>query len=369
MAASKQRLLVLRYLSQCPRGALFPSVLALQLACVAYFLLLHSPTPPTVLLDLPFTKRAGWTHEGSRAAYPAHAVHIVTSWCSVKPEDPAMASLKSILLADAQHGPPEGAAPPPLAFHVFTDAATERAWRHNAPMFRELRALLARSAARYSLRMLSVSDLDDVARRGYEAEAEAAGEDVGALPEWTRASQAQVSLDSARYRCAAARLLSPAALRDLERYIYLDYDTITLCDIRRLAVEFSRFPQGAALGLASEFPSPTIKGGYYATNGIPTGVPNGLNSGVILFDLPALRAAFGTLHAFTQALADIIAAGVYAPYTAGKYSMAMPDQDVLNVLSIKYPGLVHVLSPTWQTVRTTCFYFLPQRRCCPFLRH
>ena len=332
----------------------FPVVILAQLACLACLALLRSPPPPPYLPPPAISKRSGWTYEGAAAphpAYPPNAVHIVTSWCSVVPHDPAVASLKSILLSDAQHGPPDGPAASPLAFHIFTDAATERAWRGNAPHFRELRTLLARGGARYSLRMLSVSDLDDVARRGFEAEAEAAGEGVGALPEWTRAAQAQVALDSTRYRCAAARLLSPPVLRDLPRYLYLDYDTITLCDIRRLAGEFARFSQGAALGLASEFPQPSVRGGYYSVNGLPTGVPNGVNSGVILFDLPALRTAFGSLQAFTETLASIIAAGVYAPYTDGKYTMAMPDQDVLNVLTIKFPRLVHVLGSSWQMVR------------------
>ena len=339
----------------------------LQVAFLLYIALLRPPVLPPLPVAHGLSKRGGWTYEGSvaRSTFSADTVHIVTSWCSVSASDPAMASLKSILLADAQHGAPEGS---PLAFHIFTDAATTRAWRRSDPMFLEVRAILARHPARYSVRMLCVDDLDDLARAGFEAEA-AGAPAVAALPELTRAVQAAVSFDSTRFRCAAARLLSPLVLRDLQRYIYLDYDTVTLCDIRRLQAVFASFPSAAALGLGSEFPSPAVRGGYYSVYSIPTGVPNGVNSGVILFDLPRLRRAFGSLLAYTTALAAIIAEGTYAPLTGGRYSGAMPDQDVLNVLAIKHPGLVHVLSPTWHTVSggtgAACLQYLACCLCNP----
>ena len=330
------------------RKGLFSYVLVAQL-CFVLALFLFRPNFSTArYVERGVNKRGGWTYEGGAVqVYPAHTVHIVTAWCSVTPDSPAVSSLKSILLSNAQHAPKSGS---PLAFHVFVDPATERAWRENAPMFRELRAVLAQKRERYSLRMLSISDVDDMVQLGLEAEI--AG---GAVGEW---KQAIAALESTRYRCNSARLLSPVILHDLERYIYVDYDTITLCDVQRLASEFERFPASAALGMASEFPSPNVKGGWYSRHHLPTGAPNGLNSGVILFNLRALRTVFGSLRAYMRALVDTISAGTYAPYTAGRYSMSMPDQDVLNVLSLKYSGLVYVLSPSWNTVRCVALRFV-----------
>lgn len=334
----------------------FPYALVVQL-CFVLALIFFRRSPSTArFVERGVSKRAGWTYEGGATLeYPAHTVHIVTTWCSVTPDSPAVPSLKSILLSHAQHAPKNGS---PLAFHVFVDPATERAWRENVPMFRELRTVLAQNQGRYSLRMLSISDIDDMVQLGLEAEF--AGGEGGF---W---KQAIAALESARYRCNSARLLSPAILHRLERYIYVDYDTITLCDIQRLASEFERFPASAALGMAPEFPSPNVNGGWYSQHNLPTGTPNGLNSGVILFNLRALRTVFGSLRSYMRALVDTISAGAYAPYTAGRYSMSMPDQDVLNVLSLKFSGLVYVLSSSWNMVCALALVLLQCGFCAPF---
>jgi hypothetical protein len=180
---------------------------------------------------------------------------------------------------------------------LIVDLATRAAWA-NDPAFLEVRTLVQRHPQRYSVRFIVFDQLAALVSAAV-AEEEGGGGGGGD-------AQLDVGAEALNmFRpCSGVRLFVPLLLRAAtQRFLYLDYDTVTLCDIRRLAAQFGAFAPGAALGLAREDPTGgALWDSWYTSRGLPTAIPGGLNAGVLLADIGALRREFGSLAAYLRAV-------------------------------------------------------------------
>ena len=226
---------------------------------------------------------------------------------------------------------------------LIVDLATRAAWANDAA-FQEVRTLVQRHPLRYSVRFIvfdQVAALVSAAVVEEAGAAAAAALDVGAE-----------ALNMFR-PCSGVRLFVPLLLAALTpRFLYLDYDTVTLCDVRRLAAAFSAFAPRAALGLAREDPTGALWDGWYTRLGLPTAVPGGVNAGVLLVDSAALAREFGGLAPYLRAVLGIVRGRGYQVLVnaTSDYAMDLGDQDVLNVLLVQRPHLLHVLPAAWNVM-------------------
>ena len=231
-------------------------------------------------------------------------------------------------------------------FVLIVDLATRAAWA-NDPAFLDVRALVQRHPQRYSVRFIVADQLAALVSAALAEEGGGGGGDGAQL------DVSDEALNMFR-PCSGVRLFMPLVLGALtQRFVYLDYDTVTLCDIRRLAAQFDAFGEGGALGLAREDPTGgALWDSWYASRGLPTAVPGGLNAGVLLVHIGALRREFGSLTGYLRAVLGIVRARGYAALVnaTSDYAMALGDQDVLNVLAVQRPHLLHVLPDAWNVM-------------------
>lgn len=206
--------------------------------------------------------------------------------------------------------------------------------------FLEVRNLVRRYPSRYSLELLTEAafiGLVDAAVREEGATFESIG--------------FSASFFNVFGRCSGARLFIPLAFAAISsRVIYLDYDTVTLCDIRRLAALFDKFLPGAAIGAASEDPTGGHFVTWYVEKKLPVPLPGGLNAGIILFDLAHLRNTLGLLPYITEVLAIINGGGYKTLPNLTHYGLELGDQDVINLLILRHPSLLHTLPTSWHTL-------------------
>jgi hypothetical protein len=160
-------------------------------------------------------------------------------------------------------------------------------------------------------------------------------------------------------RCAGTRLKLPFLLArlGLEKAIYVDWDTVVLCDLSLLWAEFAKFDVrgGAALAFAQTDPSGVSNLDHYREWNQPRHPTAGsINSGVMLVHVGQLmqrparddywRVIEETLFSrvnITSAMDDV------AQYWAFTKAFPLGDQDVLNHLFLRLPHLLHVLQPEW----------------------
>jgi lipopolysaccharide biosynthesis glycosyltransferase len=317
-------------------------------------LIVTSPCPSTSSYPAVSTSVADLPKEISSARNNNSPVYIVMSWCGITSLDsPAAVSFKSILLSDGQHGSwEEGAAP--LAFIIMTDRSTHNRWLARDDYFREIRTVMERHPKRYSIKFILEDDMDMLIKSVLDSEAQSTSE--AATNSRARFLASVNSLDINMFaRCSGMRLLAPLLFHDLQHYIYLDFDTITLCDIRRLhALVFSYSPS-QAIGLALEDPTRgKWKLSWYTEHNLNVAVPGGFNAGVMLVHVENLRAGFGgKLSGYWDFVNEIIKLNVFQNEVVktSAYCCDLGDQDVLNVFLRRRPDLAFVLPTRWSTMQ------------------
>ena len=329
---------------------------------------------------------------GAGADGDGAAVHVVFTLCggpfagSKTAGNPGPTAVKSVLLSalmqrgdlasGVQSGGTSGSAADPLPFsrlhlHLVLDDDTLLDWRDessgDSDSFRDVKRLLRRNPRHFNVTLWSPRDVWREARVTLEAEARARGGE----PPAPRLDQEDLNPNMWKL-CAGLRLLYPMAFHSLGRFVYLDFDTVTLCDLARLGAEFRAFGGASCFGFAGEDPSGGRWPSWYDANKLPVGTPGGVNTGVMLVDAQKLSRVF-TLRKYWLEVVRILGEGIYHSIH-GKYygSDEMPslgDQDVLNVLFYNTPTLLHVLSPRWNTmqpagrIRTTYPDFVPPPPC------
>lgn len=163
--------------------------------------------------------------------------------------------------------------------------------------------------------------------------------------------------------CAASRLKLPFLLGGVvERVIYLDWDSVCMCDLTRLWDEWDRFSPTATLGFANADPSQVSERDTYREWNMPRHMTLGsINSGVMLMHIGRLHAAGqkGT-RAFWASAAGIIRSRANitgGPQDYWDLTKAFPlgDQDLLNMLFAPltdtapwgHPEWLHVIPPQY----------------------
>jgi hypothetical protein len=144
-----------------------------------------------------------------------------------------------------------------LHLHLVMDNATAREWAESGVgsgagagvgPFSGAVTLLRRHPQLFEASLYAPEEVWRMARRGLQAEASERGLDASPF------SEADVD-ENAWKRCAGLRMLFPMAFVELERFVYLDYDTVALCDAARLGAVFDAFEGAACFGFAGEDPS------------------------------------------------------------------------------------------------------------------
>jgi lipopolysaccharide biosynthesis glycosyltransferase len=328
-----------------------------------------APAPITVLRKAP----AFTALPTPVVASATRTVHIAMSLCSIvtadgKPAGPGLVALKSILLSDAQHGDwraGPGRTALRLEFYLVVDSVTQQAWDSGHAVFAEIRALVEWHPQRYVLHFVNA---DSLATGVAEAIAEEAAANPGAAGGAGAAGTVNINMFA---KCSGARLYLPLVLRHLPRVIYLDYDTVTLCDIVRLDDEFDRFAPGAALGMVLEDPTGgRWADGWYTRHNLPV-VQGGANAGVFLFDVQRLRNATGSLTAYWTTVVRVASQGSFLALVGERYKRVadLGDQDVLNVMLYQQPSLLHVIPHRWSImapavrIRITVPDYVPEPPC------
>ena len=151
-------------------------------------------------------------------------------------------------------------------------------------------------------------------------------------------------------RCASMRLKAPylAALMNVSKIIYIDWDSIVLCDISQLW-DFA-WPQGAMFAAADEAP---FVGAPSLYRHLPKAFDSGLNSGVLFMRLDRLRdpAVLGLYWALISRIARDNGYRKHVPVGAGtehsRDGLAYGDQDILNLLASEHPKWFSRLDLKW----------------------
>ena len=163
--------------------------------------------------------------------------------------------------------------------------------------------------------------------------------------------------------CAASRLKLPFLLGGLvERVIYLDWDSVCMCDLTRLWDEWKRFSLTATLGFAHADPSQASERDTYRVWDQPRHPTLGsINSGVMLMHIGRLHAdgRAGT-RAFWTSAAGILRSRANitgGPQDYWELTKAFPlgDQDLLNALfaaksptaPFGHPEWLHIIPPQY----------------------
>jgi hypothetical protein len=280
---------------------------------------LRAPPPPPPPLPL----RA--------APPPAEEDPIVVVYVACSHPDPTdpeyfgLLSAKSLLLARAQ----TAAAARRYDLHVVTNVPAAEFFNTSKVNW-DVQRLVARDPL-LRLTVHSVADVD----------ASVAAFD-GALP---RAAGVESTIFKS---CAAARLKFPFFFASLARAIYMDWDSVALCDLTELWAAFDAPGWGAdaVVGMALNDPTGVSSKDLY--RGAPARRPaaGGLSSGVMLWRFDRLRArGGGALRRYWRAVVGVVEAGVNfsgpafapgapddAPFWALTKAFPLGDQDILNAL-------------------------------------
>jgi hypothetical protein len=163
--------------------------------------------------------------------------------------------------------------------------------------------------------------------------------------------------------CAASRLKLPFLLGGIvDRIIYLDWDSVCMCDLTRLWDEWKRFSLTATLGFAHADPSQASERDTYRVWDQPRHPTLGsINSGVMLMHIGRLHAdgRAGT-RAFWTSAAGILRSRANitgGPQDYWELTKAFPlgDQDLLNALFAAktsaapygHPEWLHIIPPQY----------------------
>ena len=141
--------------------------------------------------------------------------------------------------------------------------------------------------------------------------------------------------------CAATRIKLPFLLGGkVDRVLYLDWDTVAMCDLTRLWDHWGRFGTQQILGFASADPSGASERDVYRVWDMlrhPT--LGAINSGVMLMDIGKMYAGgtFALALEFWRAVSAVIRSKVNVTGTPQDYwdltrAFVLGDQDILNAM-------------------------------------
>uniref|UniRef100_H9G8T2 Xyloside xylosyltransferase 1 n=1 Tax=Anolis carolinensis TaxID=28377 RepID=H9G8T2_ANOCA len=168
---------------------------------------------------------------------------------------------------------------------------------------------------------------------------------IGPMQELFSAGAGTYYSDAIFFLSVAMHRIMPA---EISRLILVDLDVEYRASIQELFEEFDRFPEGAVIGIAHEM-QPVYRHlfwqfrkehpGTRVGDPPPEGLP-GFNSGVLLLDLPAMRASGlynglleeGPLRALAQRF---------------RFRGHLGDQDFFTLAGMEHPGLFHRLPCAW----------------------
>lgn len=134
-----------------------------------------------------------------------------------------------------------------------------------------------------------------------------------------------------RFYCAIHKLMLPDVLSDIDRFIYLDVDTLIYEDISSLWEIFHTTGKGKLLIGGLEFGNQTDKW-YKDHNKNHFYPPTGINSGVLLFNRELLKKHNVSAQTFLSANTEKI---------------LLPDQDILNSWAYHNQDLVGLFPCKW----------------------
>jgi hypothetical protein len=242
-------------------------------------------------------------------------------------------NLKSLLMAKAQR--PLGATPRRYEVHVVANVGAEELFNTTQVNYDVWRAVQRDPWVRVHVH------------------------DTGALDAATAAAGFADAADVPQTifkNCAASRLKLPFLLASLgvSRAMYMDWDSVVLCDLTRIWDGFARFPPPAIMAFAPADPTGASELDHYRMWDLPRHPTIGsINSGVMLLRVPALMAVAGVYWAEVVAILEegLAAANVTGGLRAADYwalTAAFPlgDQDVLNALFARHPSWLHALPAT-----------------------
>ena len=254
-------------------------------------------------------------------------IHIVQTLCGYPVEHErdkhGLLTLKSLLMAK-QNSAGQGRH---YVIHLVSDvppAALFNTTRLNWEVYRALRR--EEAAGRVTLRVYHTRELDAAVALATPGE----GDPNLAVPNYIFKN------------CAAARLKLPFLLGGaVERVLYLDWDTVVVCDLTLLWDEaWPAFAPGQVLGFARADPSNASARDESRNQGLPRHPTLGaINSGVMLMHVGRLHAGGARTGAlqFWRALGAIIRAkvnltGGEADFWELQRAFTLGDQDILNAL-------------------------------------
>jgi lipopolysaccharide biosynthesis glycosyltransferase len=154
--------------------------------------------------------------------------------------------------------------------------------------------------------------------------------------------------------CASSRLKLPFLLakHNIKQAIYLDWDTVTLCDLSDLWFEFSKFKgEDTSFAFVQSDPTGVSNLDHYREWNSPRHPTAGsVNSGVMLIDAANVlrmkekywKAVETILYSRVNVTPGMTGEEKYWAFTR---KFPLGDQDILNTLLQQIPEILHVLPP------------------------
>lgn len=327
----KQRARLALALVACAAAVAVTAPIALLLGILRHRRYYEAPLVPAalrVLAALPATPSATSTEP----------IHVAIAACGVPSEHEAsyfgLLFVKSLLLARARSDDPARR----MHFHVLTDQPEEVLYNSTKVNYDVWRAIRASGGALSA----SLYSVDDV-RGAVDAAVAAAG--GSAAPGALRTLLLDVFKP-----CASARLLVPHLLPlPVQRVLWVDWDAAALCNMEQLwrlwddpalGWDTGGGSGGALLGLALNDATGVSDFDVYQGHTGPQPphpAAGGVNSGVMLWNIAALRAHNGALlrefwAQVSRVLARALPGSGPASRDAVERAFPLPDQDVLNAV-------------------------------------
>ena len=159
-------------------------------------------------------------------------------------------------------------------------------------------------------------------------------------------------LKDPRFRCAIYKLNLPAMMENSSKVMWMDIDTLVLEDLSNLWNKFHGEPTKIIWAALETYGDPR-QGWYMSRNKTTFFPPCGINSGVLLLNLEAMRKSGITAQSMVRNHSDII---------------KLPDQDIFNTWAYYNQDKVGILPCKWnKRVRANCSEFINENPTVPTL--
>ena len=158
------------------------------------------------------------------------------------------------------------------------------------------------------------------------------------------------ALKDPRFRCAVYKLNLPAMMENATKIIWMDVDILVLEDLSNLWNRFNADETKIVWAALETYGDPRT--GWYMSHKKTTFFPPcGINSGVLLLNLEAMRKSNITVQNMIRNHTDIV---------------TLPDQDILNTWAYYNQGKVGILPCKWnKRVRSNCSEFVSENPVIP----